>query len=291
MPSVALGYVNKAIRRGVRAGRMLMRSPLEQSANRLKNEAVRRGTGLISMTKTTSYAKFDAAKLAGVGDRVSELCKLGENWKIDKSRQEENKFPINLLRTGDLFQHRAFVDFAVHDEILAAVTSYIGQLPRLFNLTLWWSPPNQTVQGSQLYHYDHRDNRQAKVFINLNNVTKDSGPLHFLSADDCLKVDARVGYSQGRYTDEDVYSAVPRSNVIATTGEPGSAFIVDTARCLHYGSRGNVLDRFVLMASFARVNSVNPGPGCKVLDPVRARLAREFYSSDPVKSFVLDTPI
>ncbi|MBC8095332.1 MAG: hypothetical protein H7Y43_05940, partial [Akkermansiaceae bacterium] len=215
--------MNKAIRRGFRAGRMLLRSPLEQSANRLKVEAKRRSTGLISMTDADCYAKFDATKLSGAGNALSELGSLGESWKTDMSRQQEAKFPINLLRTEDLFQHRAFVDFAVHDEILAAVTSYIGQLPRLYNLTLWWSPPNQTTQGSQLYHYDHRDNRQAKVFINLNNVTKDSGPLHFLSAADCLKVDVKVGYSQGRYTDEDVYSAVPQSNVIATVGKPGSA--------------------------------------------------------------------
>jgi len=291
MPSVALGYAKKAIRRGLRAGRVLLRTPLEQSAKRLKDEALRRGTGRISMTDASCYARFDASKLSGVGSSIAELRSLGESWKLDKSRQKEGQLPINLLRTADLFQHRAFVDFAVHDEILAAVTAYIGQLPRLYNLTLWWSPPNQTAQGSQLYHYDHRDNRQAKVFINLNNVTKDSGPLHFLSAADCLKVDAKVGYSQGRYTDDDVYSAVPQSNVIATVGEPGSAFIVDTARCLHYGSRGNTLDRFVLLASFARVNSVDPGPGCRVLDPARTRLAKEFYNSDPVKSFVLDTPI
>jgi hypothetical protein len=70
----------------------------------------------------------------------------------------------------------------------------------------------------------------------------------------------------------------------------GSAFVVDTARCLHYGSRGNRLDRFILLASFARVNSVNPGKGCRVLDPVRERLVREFYDSDPVRALVLNSP-
>ena len=292
MPFAALGFVNKAIRSGLRAGRMLLRSPLERLAKRLQNKAIGRGTGLITMTEESCYASFDANKLATSPDTISKLAHLGETWKTVPYRiRDENKFPYNLLRSEDLFEHRAFIDLAVQDEILAAISSYIGQLPRLYNLTLWWTPPNQTAERSQLYHYDHRDNRQAKVFINLNNVTKESGPLHFISAQDCLKVDAKVGYSQGRYTDEDVYSAVPESKVIATTGGPGSGFIVDTARCLHYGSRGNTLDRFVLMASYARVNSVKPGPGCRVLDPVRKRLAKELYNSDPVKSFVLDTSI
>ena len=271
MPFVALGYVNKAIRSGLRAGRMLLRSPLERLAKRLQNKAIGRGNGLITMTEETCYASFGANQLAQSPDTISVLGKLGEACKsVPKRTRDENKFPINLLRSEDLLEHRAFVDLAVHDKILAAISSYIGQLPRLYNLTSWWTPPNQTAERSQLYHYDHRDNRQAKVLQGF---------------------DAKVVYSQGRYSDEDVYSAVPESKVIATTGGPGSGFIVDTARCLHYGSRGNKLDRFVPMASYARVNSVKPGPGCRVLDPVRNRLAKELYNSDPVKSFVLDTSI
>jgi len=44
------------------------------------------------------------------------------------------------------------------------------------------------------------------------------------------------------------------------------------------------------MVSFARVNSANPGPGCRVLDPVRDRLAAEHYKGDPVRAFVLTSP-
>lgn len=292
MTSVAVGFAQKFIRNGLRSGRSLIRMPLERRAKRLTDTAIGRGTGRIKLLSDQGYGRFDANELASTPTTISELCKLGEAWKTDPDRiRDENKFPLNLLRSEDLFQHRAFVDLAVHDEIVAAIAEYMGQLPRLYNLTLWWTPPNQTAIRSQLYHYDHRDSRQAKVFINLNNVTKDSGPLHFLPAADCLKVDAKVGYSQGRYKDEDVYSAVPPGHVIATTGQPGSSYIVDTARCLHYGSRGNIHDRFILMASYARVNSVKPGPGCRVLDPVRGRLAKELYSSDEVKSFVLNTSI
>ena len=289
MTSVAVGYAHKALRGGKRLTRSILRAPLERQARRLVDETARRGSGLARIPEEDGFSRFPAGDLAGVGEAIPSLLELAEEWKTDESRRER-KMPINILKTDDLFEHRALIDIAVHDEIIAAVSAYMGQVPRLFNLMLWWSPPNQTQQGSQLYHYDHRDSRQAKLFLNLNDVTEESGPLHFLRASDSLKVDAKVGYQQGRYTDEDVYSAVPKSDVRAATGEQGTAYIVDTARCLHYGSRGNSRDRFILMASFARVNSVDPGGGCRVLDPVRGRLARELYDSDPVRSFVLDTP-
>ena len=290
MLPVAVGYAQKAVRSGLRLGRSVVRAPLEKEARRLKQEAVRRG-GLFQIDEQDGYTRFPANELSASGTALPSLLDLAERWKADVSRTSIDKqFPVNLLTPEDLFKHRAFIDLAVHDDILAAVSAYMGQVPRLYNLMLWWSPSNQTVKGSQRYHYDHRDNRQAKVFINLNEVTRDSGPLRFLTAADSLKVDARVGYSQGRYTDEAVYSAVPQSNVITAVGAAGAAFVVDTARCLHYGSRGNLQDRFILMVSFARVNSANPGPGCRVLDPVRNRLAAEHYSGDPVRAFVLTSP-
>ena len=290
MKSVAAGYARKTIRSTVRFGRTLLRSSIEREAKRLAGEAVGRGSGLIRMSGEDGYAGFSASDLSGAGASIPTLRQLGESWKSDVSRRK-NKTPINLLETDDLFEHRALIDLAVHDDILAAVTGYFGQVPRLHRLMMWWSPPNQDVKGSRLYHYDHRDSRQAKVFINLTDVTEDSGPLHFLTPADSLKVDAKVGYSQGRYTDKEVYTAVSPSDVLTAVGEAGRGFIVDTGRCLHYGSRGNRVDRFILLVSFARVNSVKPGKGCRVLDPVRSRLVREFYDSDPVRAVVLDTPI
>lgn len=289
MKSIAVGYAEKAIRGGMRLGRSLVRAPLEREARRLVPEATRRGSGMCAIAEDDGYTKFRASELSGADGAIPALRERAEAWKSEAARVRD-EMPKNILASDDLFAHRAILDLALHDEILAGVTAYFGQLPRLYNLYVWWSPPNQTAVGSQLYHYDHRDSRQAKLFINLADVTEASGPLHFLTAKDSRAVDARVGYSQDRYTDEQVYGAVPRRNVIPAVGEAGSAYIVDTARCLHYGSRGNSIDRFILMASFARVNSVNPGKGCRVLDPVRKRIAAEMYDGDPVRGFVLTSP-
>lgn len=290
MTSVALGYAHKAIRNGMRFGRTILRPSLERGAKRLKDQAVQRGSGLIRIAEEDGSVKFRASELSGVGHMLPSLLERAQEWKTDPTRVVENEMPRNILKSQDLFDHREIMDIALHDDILAAVSEYMGQVPRLYNLFLWWSPPNQSARGSQLYHYDHRDSRQAKVFINLTDVTAESGPLHFLTPPNSLKVDAKVGYSQSRYTDEDVYSAVSRDDAIPAVGEAGTGFVVDTARCLHYGSRGNAIDRIILMASFARINSVNPGK-CRVLDPIRDRLADELYQSDPVRAMVLTSPM
>jgi hypothetical protein len=288
--SIALGYAQKTFRKSVRFGRTITRQSLEREAIRLKNEAVRRGSGLIRIAEDDGWVKFRASELSGVGHKLPSLLERANEWKTDPSRVDEKQMPRNILKQQDLFDHREIMDIALHDDILAAVSDYMGQVPRLHTLFLWWSPPNQSAMGSQLYHYDHRDSRQAKVFINLTDVTSESGPLHFLTPPNSLKVDAKVGYSQSRYTDEEVYSAVSRDDAVAAEGEAGTGFLVDTARCLHYGSRGNAIDRMILMVSFARINCVKPG-GSKVLDNVRDRLADELFESDPVRALVLKSPM
>jgi len=291
MASPLLGSARKAIRSGVRLSRALRRSGVESSAKRLKREAVARGQQSWSILENEGYLKFNIKSLACAQGTVARIASLCQAWTRNSARTSYDKlFPYNLLNSDDLFEHREFLQLALHDDIIAAISQYFDQVPRLYNLYMWWTPPNQTMERSQLYHYDHRDSRQAKVFINIFDVTPETGPLHFLSVADSLSVDNKVGYSQDRYDDQTVYSACPRSKVQQAVGPAGTAYIVDTARCLHFGSRGNEVQRLILMASFARANSVKPGGGCRVLDPVRERLVRTYYPDDQVRNFILASP-
>jgi len=283
--------IKKILRSKSRIKRILLRPGLEYLARQLRAEAVAMGDGLIEIPEYDGYIKFNSYDLAGTGDSINKMAKLCES-RINAPPQDiDITKPLwNVLLSEDLLQHKYILDIALHDEILAAAARYLGQVPRLYNLRFWWSPPNKTASGSQLYHYDHRDSRQVKLFINLNDIYENSGPLHFLSASNSERVNARIGYSQKRYNDEKVYSACPESEVVTNSGARGAAAIIDTARCLHYGSRGNERDRLIFMAIFARANSISPGPGCAVLDPVRHRLVAEFYDTDPVRTFALTAP-
>jgi hypothetical protein len=282
--SVLSGAVHKAARETIRKVRSIRNSGLERKAHALANALT--GSRL-QVNDDLGYVNFNVSDL-GLEKKISRLATLAHEWKSDPMRANDDKpFLIRMLRSDDLFEIPEILDVTMHDEVLSCVSRYFGQVPWVASINVWWTQPNQTAVRSQLYHYDHRDTRQAKLFINLVDVTPDSGPLHFLPASHSVKVDSTIGYSQGRYTDEEVYSACSVDNVISTIGPSGSAFIVDTARCLHYGSRGNLKERLVLMISFSRINCVDRGEGCDVLDPVRDRLIRQRYNNDVVRSFCL----
>lgn len=285
---VMLGAVHKSARETVRKIRALGNSGLERQAREL--------AGLVKPSRlriddANGYVKFNADDV-GLGAAVSKLSQLTGGWKFDPARGGRSKggdkeFIRYLLRPNDLIDIPDVMDIVFNAELYGAITQYLGQVPWLVTLKLWWTLPNQTAVRSQLYHYDHRDTRQAKVFINLNDVGEDSGPLHFLPAVSSLEVDRRIGYSQGDYSDAQVYSCCPVDKVIKTTGPQGAGYIVDTARCLHYGSRGNVRERLVLMICYSRVNCVDKGSGCDVLDPMRERLISQRYAKDRDKIFSL----
>jgi hypothetical protein len=277
------GPIHKIARATLRAARAFAKRGVELRAHNL--------TSLVrplelAVDDKDGYAVFSMNDY-GMKDQVAKISFLAHQWKHDPARNSGDKpFLLNLLKTQDLLNTPEILGLALNPVLYGAVTKYLGQVPWLVSMTVWLSPPNQTAVRSQLYHYDHKDTRQAKIFINLNDVTNECGPLHFLPVTSSLMVEKKVGYSQGRYTDEEVYGAVSQDRVIATIGPTGTGYIVDTARCLHYGSRGNTKERLVMMVNYARANCVDSGSGCEVLDPIRGQLIKK-YSADEARAFTL----
>jgi hypothetical protein len=288
MFAVVVGYAEKLKRNGVRMARVALNPKMERRAKFLLNQALTEEDPSVAIPEDTGWMRLAVDRLDGLDGAVRQTAAFAREWIDDASRSPIRKsYLFNMLRPQEVLDNPAFLSIALNGTILAAVARYFGQAPCLQKLAIMRSPPNSSTDGSQLYHYDHRDSRQAKLFLNLCDVAEENGPTHFLSAADSKRIDAKVGYKQDRYTDEQIYSAVPRSQVINTVGSAGTGFLIDTARCLHYGSRGNSVDRLVLLASYVRTNNVNPSDGCEVLDPIRRQLAAENYADDPLRSFAL----
>ena len=94
-----------------------------------------------------------------------------------------------------------------------------------------------------------------KVFVNVSDTSAAHGPLTFLPADVSRDVRERVHYVTGRVEDARVYGLSGRDRVVELVGPPGCGAFVDTARCLHFGSRRNRYERLVLMIQFLRFHS------------------------------------
>jgi hypothetical protein len=136
------------------------------------------------------------------------------------------------------------------DAMIACASRYLGEVPVLGDVALILTVPNQTNERSQKYHFDFVDSRQAKLVLNAFDTGDAHGPFTWLPADVSRRIAASEGYRRERLEDAAVLAHCPEPDWLRLTGPAGSAAVVDTSRCLHFGSRGNRFPRLVLFVQY-----------------------------------------
>jgi hypothetical protein len=163
------------------------------------------------------------------------------------SNSKKWAFLRSILTNQDLAQNPELVDFALSDSLLRLVTNYLGTIPHLNRIDLLYSVNHggEEAISSQIYHLDPEGTRQAKLFMNLRDVGPDEGPFTFIPAAETSRIvnaikKRRLEDTQmaaGRYSDDELEAVGALENAISVDGPKGSAALVDTSRCLHFGSR------------------------------------------------------
>jgi hypothetical protein len=165
------------------------------------------------------------------------LAHYDEVGPADGKRRK--RFLVNVQDPATLTRDSAIVRLALREEVLAAVSRYLGVIPFLSAISVFHS---DTVDGdfssSQLHHCDGDDVTQVKIFVYCSDVDMASGPFTLMRADDSARIRRATGYHyRRRLTDEQVSDVVGPSREIPILGEAGTVLFVDTSRCFHYGSR------------------------------------------------------
>ena len=285
--SVATGYAHLAQRQFARYLKAALRFPVEIQGKKYLKHLVNASNCSLRIDECAGWTRFDVREYPELKDEYIKIRKLAEKWLSEAESRRSDGFPINLMLSSDLLEHPDILKFALHNEFFIPASIYLGQVPRLTELALWWSPKNENISGSQKFHYDHRDTRQMKIFLNLNNICEDSGPLCFLPADVSSWFNSKIGYNQIKNEDDVVYSVCTRDALIKNTGEAGTGIMVDTSRCLHYGSRQNKKDRLILMISYVRPNCIKAKKSSRALNSLRYELAEKLFANDPVRKYAL----
>lgn len=161
------------------------------------------------------------------------------------------RFPRN-----DAIKLPAIQRLIADTSLLAVVQAYLGTLPLLDGLTLWWSAVFSQEPGSdaaQLFHFDFERVKWLKFFFYLTDVTEETGPHCFVrgshrSGNAAASPLLSRGYA--RLTDEDVIAAFGDEDVISIIGKRGTIIAVDT-RGIHKGLVPTHGDRLVLEFQFA----------------------------------------
>ena len=154
-------------------------------------------------------------------------------------RASQKRFLVNVLDASTLTPDSAVVRFALRDDVVTSVSRYLGTVPCLSAITVFFSDTVEgTPKSSQLHHCDGDDVTQVKIFIYCTDVDMASGPLTVLGSDDSARVRraSRYQYRQ-RLTDEQVAAVLGTDAEVPILGPAGTLAFVDTSRCFHYGSR------------------------------------------------------
>jgi hypothetical protein len=206
------------------------------------------------LDRRDGYAVLAPGSVANTDEIIALSLQLFE----EKQRQAEAEaaasgkskkwaFLRSILTNQDLAKHPKLVDFALSDPLLSLVTNYLGTIPHLNRIDLLYSIDHggEEAISSQIYHLDPEGTRQAKLFMNLRDVGPNEGPFTFIPASETTRIvntirkrrPAEVEMAAGRYLDDELESVNGLEKSISVAGPPGSAALVDTSRCLHFGSR------------------------------------------------------
>jgi hypothetical protein len=216
----------------------------------------RSGLKKVSIDKRDGYAFVSADTLPEIGLAIAEAASVyaaavkKQALALGDRGRSKKTFMQYAADGEETSLCRDIMKLALARPLIDAVTEYLGEVPIVGNASILVSVPNDSQVGSQLYHLDFADEKQVKLFVYVDAVTKDNGPFTFTPAlvtEELVKI---YNYDRGRLSIEQVQKAVGPDREIQVTGPAGTALLCDTSRCLHYGSNRNRTTRIVVLIQY-----------------------------------------
>ena len=111
-------------------------------------------------------------------------------------KKNRNDSLNTIIRSEDFHEKSEVFKFVTSNFILKIVSKYLGYIPLLTHISVWWSPNDKIYeQSSQFYHLDHEDYKQIKGFLFLSDIDEDSGPINAISSNQSLAIQKEISYN------------------------------------------------------------------------------------------------
>ena len=215
-----------------------------------------------SELKTSGFTKIQHAEI--LSDEFRDLLDAAikySNEKIDHYLETKKQNSISkiylqsCINRNEFFKDDPLISLALSDWIVSKASSYLNMIPIVGSIQVWYSPNESKIEeGSQFFHLDYADVNQCKVFINLDTIDEDSGPLTFVPKEKSEKITKSINYKLSnkdiRISDDVVLKHCDKKEWIKSTGEKGDILMVDSSRCIHFGSRAASKPRRILMIQY-----------------------------------------
>lgn len=234
--------------------RQILSSPLDWWARKKRAKDAQRTSKYSNfIDRAKGYRLIGPSDLPGAMEAVQAARSIYKTKKADHAKSKKPFFS-NILEVTDFEKYPALMAFAQSPALAEAAASYLDTWPKLNTLGVFVSPATETTEKSQMYHVDDMDVRLVKCFINVEDVGPDNGPFTFIPADKSEEIRSQLNHRwRGpRLADEEVVAHCSPSDIVTLVGPAGTGALVDTSRCLHFGSRCRVGERVVIMINLAR---------------------------------------
>lgn len=232
--------------------RRMFADPLGYARSLQKASTVTKGSRHTDyIPKDSGYRLFGPAEFPETVDVVRACLAVYSRHENELTAEKKvnKRYFYNILTEQDLRDHPVLIDFALSKAVSEIATGYLGQVPRLASLGVFYSEINDTIGGSQLFHVDGDALTQVKCFVNIWDVGEGGGAFTFLRKGDTSNA-LRNGGLLKTVSDADLDRVAPKAEKIVAVGAAGSGVFVDTSRCLHQGSRARLRARLVFQFQY-----------------------------------------
>ena len=200
--------------------------------------------------------------------------KVGEKRPYDRADRTIAK---HYFDSSDLINTPDVQNLAADSCLLEIAQSYLGCLPVLDSVAMWWSTPHlerAADEIAQTFHIDYDRVKWLKIFIYLTDVTQESGP-HVYVRHSHLREERRaelIGRGYVRLPDEDVLRVYREDEIVDICGPAGTVLFEDTSG-FHKGRMPEKQERLMLEYQFScNLFGANYVP-MRLAPPVGDRLA------------------
>jgi hypothetical protein len=175
-----------------------------------------------------------------------------------------SKFNINDEISSDLKEK--ILNFALSEKNLSTAANYLKVFPTISLISLHINTPveNNIERGSMLWHKDDYGFKSLDLFVAINSLNFDNGPLYFLKEynqlgsfskiEDVIN-DAKPG-ERNKVDIKTFNEYYPKSRVDVLTGSPGDALFIDSISTYHRGGYCKLNNRLMLRITYQTQDNI-----------------------------------
>jgi hypothetical protein len=215
-----------------------------------------------TIDRNRGFAVFPPEAFLEAREIAVATAALGRNVDLTKpglSKKARSGFMVPMIDMASLTLDSPMLRLALRPDVIAAVSSYLGMVPVIAYLQVFYSEASaDQARSSQLFHCDADATSQMKIFVLCSEITRSNGPLTLLEAKTSREVRSRLGYHfGGKIKDKHLAGIVDEADHRPIVGPPGTVCFVDTTQCFHFGSRveSGTAPRLVAMIQYLTPSS------------------------------------